>query len=434
MQPTKRLWFLTGAGILLTGMAALVYQHKIVFFLYNAILLVLCWLDYRQSKPEFKIWRENEEKLSLFCEEEMGWGIRNEGSTQLHIEVADGVPDFNFDIVASKAATTLESGGYAHLSYKLIPKKRGFYIFEETFVRYLSRWGLLYRHLHLTMPGQVKVYPNLRDLRKYRLMVYGGYLMRGGKRVWHQRGEGLEFESLREYVYGDSYNKINWKATAGMNKPIINQYEVEKNQDVIALIDSGRAMSYEVRGYKKLDLAINTALILSDIANLTGDKSGLMVFNTKVQQYVKPASGAAHRNQLMEALYTVDYSRDASNFGEAFVYLSHHQKKRSLIFMFTEFETMDEAAEYLNVLPLIAKRHLVILFMMTKEKVIEFAKDHANKDEEMFIKGAAYEILTERQKILSVLRRSGIMCIECLPDSLTTEVVNQYIQLKHRHV
>lgn len=433
MQPTKKLIGFVAVGLLLTGLGAVLFLHTQVFLLYNGILLTFVVMDYYISKPTFEISRDFDPNLSLYANENVGFMVYNKSGNPLLIKIKDTVPDFRFQIIESIAEGVIEPHEKKRLFYQIQPKKRGIYTFTSVHVAYLSRLKLIYKHIIYDMKAEVKVYPNLKDLKKYRLMVYGGYIMRGGKKVWNKRGEGLEFESLREYIYGDAYTKINWKATASMNKPIVNQYEVEKNQDVIALIDSGRAMSYEVRGYKKLDLAINTALILSDIANISGDKSGLMVFNTEVQQYVKPGSGGLHRNKLLEALYTIDYSRNTSNFGSAFAYLSHQQKKRSLIFMFTEFETMDEAHEYMKVLPQIARKHLVILFMMVKEKVVALTHDTATSDEALFLKGSALEILEERKKIIASLRRAGIMCIECLPDTLTTEVINHYIQLKRRH-
>ncbi|PKM93644.1 MAG: hypothetical protein CVU84_14865 [Firmicutes bacterium HGW-Firmicutes-1] len=433
MQPTKRLIFLAALGVIFTGLGALIYLHIFIFFFYNIMLLALILVDYRITKESFEIVRDYDPKLSLFAEEEMGFVVYNKSKYPLALRIKDTIPDFAFELVTDYAIGKVMPHEKERIFYTLNPKKRGIYSFTEIYVAYLSRLKLINKHVVYEMKADIKVYPNIKDLKKYRLMVFGGYIMRGGKKIWNKRGEGMEFESLREYIYGDAYSKINWKATASMNKPIINQFEIEKNQDVIALIDSGRAMSYEVRGYKKLDLAINTALILSDIANSSGDKSGLMVFNTEVQQYVKPATGGQHRNKLLEALYTIDYSRETSNFGEAFTYLTHQHKKRSLIFMFTEFETLDEANEYMKVLPEISKRHLVILFMMTKEKVVDLSSSTAILDEALFLKGAALEILEERKKIIASLKRSGIMCVECLPDSLTTDVINHYIQLKRKY-
>lgn len=433
MQPTKRLIGLSAIGIVLTGTGALFYLHIPVFLMYNGILLLLVMTDYFISKASYEITRELEPNLSLFAQESIGFLVYNKSKIPLSIKIRDTLPDFRFNIISDTAQGIVLPHEKKLLTYEIQPRKRGIYTFTDVHVTYLSRLKLLNKFIVYDMKTEVKVYPNLKDLKKYRLMVFGGYIMRGGKKVWNKRGEGLEFESLREYIYGDAYSKINWQATASMNKPIVNQYEVEKNQDIIALIDSGRAMSYEVRGYKKLDLAVNTALILSDIANISGDKSGLMVFNTEVQQYVKPGSGGLHRNKLLEALYTIDYSRDTSDFGGAFAYLSHRQKKRSLIFMFTEFETMDEAQEYIKVLPQVARRHLVILFMMIKEKVAALTDDTATTDEGLFLKGSALEILEDRKKILTSLKRTGIMCVECLPETLTTEVINHYIRLKRKH-
>lgn len=433
MQPSKKMILVACGGLFVSGLFAMINMHKVVFIIYNTCLIIATVVDHYMTKETFKIERSHSEKLSLGEEENISFSVYNTGDTPLNIKIKDTIDQFAFDKIIDIATGIITPHEKEAISYTILPKKRGLFKLDTIHIAYLSRYKLLYKYKTEDLPMDIKVYPDLKDLRKYRLMVINGNLMRGEKKIWNKRGEGLEFESLKEYVSGDPYNKINWKATARENKPITNQYEIEKNQDVIAVIDSGKAMSYEVRGYKKLDLAINTALILSDITNATGDKSGLMVFNREVQQYVKPSSGSAHRNKLMEALYTVEYSRDMSDFSIAFTHLSSYQKKRSIICIFTEFETMDEAEEYVKILPLISKRHLVMLFMMTKEKVIALTEGEKTENKDIFIKGAALEILNERKRILGLLRRSGIMCIECTPETLTTEVINRYIMLKQKN-
>lgn len=433
MRPTKKMLALAGFGIVLVALGALVYQHKLVFFLYYGGLIGISFWDFVKSKPTFQVTRCHEHQLSLFATEEMTLEVYNQSDKVLHIWIKDHLPDFHFERKTLQATGVIKPHEKGLVSYEIVPKRRGIYTFERLYVGYLSQMNLMTKYMTLEQAAEIRVYPNMKDLKKYRLMVYSGYEVRGSKRVWHKRGESLEFDSLREYVQGDDYRRINWRATATSNKPIVNQYIVEKNQDIIALIDTGRAMSYEVRGYKKLDLAINTALILSDIANMSGDKSGLMAFNTQVQAYVKPGSGAGHRHQLMENLFTIQYNRETSNFQTAFMALNQFHKKSSILFVFTDFETMDEATEYLNVLPLISRRHLVLLFMMTKEKVVTLTQDISGGDEALFLKGTAIELLSERQKIIQTLRRQGIMCMECTPETLTTEVINHYIRLKQTH-
>ena len=434
MQLSRRTVFASILILLFVGAAAPFGLAPLVFVLLNLVLAIVILLDRLQSRPDFEIRRVGDERLSLFAEEEMALEVYNRSTYPLQIDLRDEVPDFHFEVRSPVISAVIPPHGKAVLAYGLIPKKRGIYDFPAVHARISTRLGLSHSHIRRELPGRFKVYPNLKDLHKYRLMVFGGYLSASGKRIWNQRGSGMEFESLRHYVSGDSYRKINWNATARSNVPIVNQYEVERNQDVIAVIDAGRPMSYEVRGCRKLDLAVNTALILSDIANLTGDKSGLLVFNTEIGTWIAPGKGSAHRLKMMEGLFDVDYTRETSNWKLLFGHVGRHVKKRSILVLFTEFETADEADDLLQCLPFLSGRHLVMIFMMVAEKVEALAQTAPKDDSGIFLKTAALEMLEERHAILSRIRKTGVMCHECLPEELGIDVINRYIALKRRNL
>jgi uncharacterized protein (DUF58 family) len=245
-------------------------------------------------------------------------------------------------------------------------------------------------------------------------------------------GRGTSFESLREYVAGDEYRKINWSATARSSKPIINQYEPEKNQHVYMFIDTGRPMSYSVRGYRKLDLAVNTALVLSDIVNQNGDQSALLLFNTEVNNMIAPGKGAAHRNRILEALYNIDYTNQTSNYDDAFYYFKRKERHRSIVFLFTDFETVEEAENMLKILPIISKNNLVAVILIKNERLEEIGSQKVRNQEEVFDKGVALELINERRKIISLLNKRGVFCIECEAEKVEITAINQYIQIKNK--
>ena len=198
-------------------------------------------------------------------------------------------------------------------------------------------------------------------------------------------------------------------------------------------VDSGRPMSYTVRGNKKLDLAINTALVLSDVVNQNGDKSALLVFNTEVNNLIAPGKGAGHRNKILEALYHIEHTNQTSNYEEAFYHFKKNERHRSVIFLFTDFETLEEAESMLKVLPLVSRNHLVVIVLIKSESLEKIAEQKLKNTEDLFNKGVALELLEERKKIINLLNRRGVFCMECEAEKVEFAAVNKYIQMKSKN-
>jgi len=272
---------------------------------------------------------------------------------------------------------------------------------------------------------EFKVYPNLKDLRRFRLMTQKNRLLPRGEKTVRLFGPGTEFESLRTYVEGDDYRKINWPVTAREMRLIVNDYQIEKNQPVFLMIDGGRPMSYSVRGYKKLDYAINAALVLSDIVNQKGDQSGLLVFDKEVRSIIMPGKGEAHRNNLMEALYHIQETRSTSNYEAAFRTLCKRQKRRSLVFIFTDFETLEEASELTAHIAQLKRRHFPIVVFMKNDKLIALSDD-----KDAFVQEVAQSFLEERKQLFRVLNAMTIPNVETAAENFSVTAVNQYLALR----
>jgi uncharacterized protein (DUF58 family) len=285
----------------------------------------------------------------------------------------------------------------------------------------------------LNAPREYKVYPNVKDLKKYRIMAIKNKHLSDGNKTFKRLGDGREFESLRDYVIGDDYRRINWKATARENKPIINQYEPEKNQHIYALVDTGRSMSYSIRGQRKLDMAINTALVLTDIANQNGDLSGVMTFNVEVENFLSPGKGIGHRNQIMETLYHIEATNESSNFEEAFIRFKTKEKRRSMIVLFTDFEIVYEAKEMLKSISILSKTHIVMIFLIKDDKYEKVINSKPKTEKERIRVAVAHEMIGNRKRLIKVLNSMGIMCHECESEKLSTKVINSYLELKNRH-
>ncbi len=415
-------------------LAAFINMSWFVFVLYNLLCLTLLFVDYHISpdRNKVEVVREGNENLSIYEEEPISFRVHNKSIFPLKIELQDAFPDFHFDIQNQRIASLVLPNEKKILEYRVVPTKRGNFDFKKPSISFEGRLGLCKKAYKLDLSRQYKVYPNMKNLRKYRLSICNNRFLKQGQKNLKLLGKGTAFESLREYVRGDEYRKINWKATSRYGKPIVNQYEPEKNQHVYMMIDTGRVMNQTVRGFRKLDLVVNTSLILSDMINQNGDESGLLLFNTGVTDFIMPGKGLAHRNKIMDTLYDIDYSSEASNYEDALFQIKKKERHRSIIFLFTDFETEDEAKDLLKWLPIIGKNHLVMIILIKNEKVEKIAEQSVKDVEGMFTKGVALDMLLEREYMIGMLNKKGIFCKEFEPEKLETSVVNRYIHVKNK--
>lgn len=433
MSITKRFILLLSFGIVLLIPGFFLKNSLTIFIIYNLICAALLIIDYSITPNSSILSIEAMESynLSIYEREEIAFSVYNKGDYRVYVEMKDEIPDFNFKADSKLMTGFVDPKEKEVLKYEVIPQKRGAFSFKGLHVRYMGKLGLCMKTFRLDLNREYKIYPNLKNLRKYRLSICNNRSFKQGQKSLKMLGRGTSFESLREYVPGDEYRKINWKATARGNKPIINQYEPEKNQHVHMLIDTGRPMSYTVNGHRKLDMVVNTALVLSDIVNQNGDQSALLLFNTEVNNMVMPGKGAAHRNKILEALYHIDHTNETSNYDDAFYHLKRKERHRSIVFLFTDFDTVEEAENLLKVLPVISRNHVIVIILIKNENLIAASEVKIRNREDMFNKGVALELLEERQKLINLLNRRGVFCIECPSEKLEFTTINKYLQVKN---
>ncbi len=433
---TRRFIYLLSFGIVVLTLGIILNNSLTIFILYNLLCAALLLVDYFISPNEADLFieRVGDESLSIYEKEAIEFEVFNKTSRVLKLELVDEIPEFHFEVQNKIMKGFVKPHEKVKFGYFVLPTKRGAFTFKKLHVKCEGNLKLCTKIFKINLDREYKVYPNLKNLRKYRLSVVNNRQLKQGQRNLKILGRGTSFESLREYVSGDEYRKINWPATARSNKPIINQYEPEKNQHVYMFIDTGRPMSYTVRGYRKLDLAVNTALVLSDIVNQNGDQSGLLLFNTEVDNMIAPGKGAAHRNKILESLYHVDFTNQTSNYDDAFYYFKRKERHRSIVFMFTDFETVEEAENILKVLPIITKNHLVVIILIKNENLEQISSEDIKNQEEMFDKGVALELLSDRKKIINLLNRRGVFCIECPAEKVELAAINQYVEIKNKNL
>ncbi len=286
------------------------------------------------------------------------------------------------------------------------------------------------------MPGApvtVKVYPSFLQLKRYQLMAGTDNHFMGTKKN-RRLGHSLEFEKIKDYVTGDDVRTINWKATARSNNLMVNTFTDTRQQQIYCVIDKGRNMKMPFEGMTLLDHSINAALAMLNIALMKQDNAGLITFANEVDDVIIAERRSSQLSRIMETLYAQQTGFKESDY-EGLWYLVHKRlSQRSLILLFTNFETYSSLERQLPALKKMASRHLlcVIFFQNTLLKAIK--ESHPDDIEGIYIKTIAEQFDFEKRQIVKTLRRYGIMSILTTPGELSTAVINKYLELKERQM
>jgi len=400
----------------------------LVFAVYNLFLLFLWLVDVcvSPSARDFSVARHPAEKLSHLAENTVAFTVGNPSPFLMRVDAVDTVPPRHFKVTGRSASGTVGPDTERTFEYGVIPSKRGAFTFPAVHLRVTGRLGLSTQYDVRECPAEYKVYPNLKDMQRYRLVMQQRRKLPPGEKSIRLCGTGAEFESLHPYVEGDDYRRINWNVTARENRLIMNRYQTEKNQPVFLLIDAGRPMTYEVGGYKKLDYAINAALVLADIVNQKDDQSGLMVFDRTVRTVLSPGKGPAHRNALMEALYHIEETRHTSDYAGAIRTLCERQKQRSVVFIFTDFDNIEEGEALTEQLALLKRRHFPILIFMKNEALPALLARTAHEE----VREVIRESLRDRAVLFRRLNALSIANTETEAESFSLAAVNRYLQVR----
>lgn len=433
MIPTFRLLcFLLLGSLLVIGVAF----APVLLWLALAYLVlvgVLVGADYIvTTKPEaIEVERINDTKLSLGADNLITVLLANRGSRALNIQLRDEYPyQFQSDTVILSCA--LAPYDIYEARYHVRPLQRGDYQFGDVNIRYRSTLGMFVRQVRYPTAAAVKVYPNVLDVRKYDLLSRKGLLFELGLRAARVFGGGTEFERLREYNTDDEFRRINWKATARRGKPIAAEYETERSQYVMSVIDTGRLMRPPIGDLAKLDYVINTALLLSYVATLKSDHVGLLTFADEVRTYLAPKRGKGQFYQMLDALYNVQFEPVEADYSRALAYLGVKQKRRSLVVLFTDLVTLDAARPLISQMARLAQHHLPLCVVISDPNITGLAAQPPNDSDAVYQRAVAEMLIDERRVVLDTLNRSGVMTIDVPADKLTVSVINKYLELKAR--
>lgn len=435
MRLTFRLVLLVALGaipLLFVGAAPWLLLAVLV---YNALLAACAVADYLATPAPahaLTLDRVVDEKLSLGADNPVTIEARSRVGHDLRVTLRDEPPfQFTLDSPTERVFTLPGSRGL-RFTYHVQPPAKGDFTFGDLYVQYPGRLGLVVRQARIPARQVVKVYPNLREMEKYELLARRGRLMQMGLRSAKMRGGGSEFESLREYVPGDEYKKIDWSATARRGKLISRQYEAERSQNIMILLDTGRTMLQPVQKMAKLDYVVNTALMLSYVAAASDDKVGLLAFDAETRAFLPPAKSKAQVYQILENLYNLEARMVESDYKEAFQNLATRWRRRSLVVLFTDLVDPDSSAQILDAVPIIEGLHRVVCVTVSDPNITQAAKAAPETGADVYAKAVAQQVLQERRQAISVLKRRGVWTIDSPPENLSADLINHYLDLKSR--
>jgi uncharacterized protein (DUF58 family) len=444
MRVTKLLIWLAVAGIatliISIRVPVLIYYTAVYDILLAGALLADVSLTSKPSKM-VSVERRHTEQLSLGTSNRITViaCLRPEAarasfiSRSVEILVHDDPPS-EFGVEGAVEAQLLLTANEREASfvYTVEPHRQGDYTFGKTHLLVHGPLGLIERFDTQPTNFAVKVYPNLQETEKYDMLARKGLLMQVGIRSMRMRGSGNEFESLREYVVGDEYRKIDWPATARRGKLISRQYNVEKAQNIVLVLDCGRNMLQQVQKMTKLDFAINTALMLGYVAASQDDKVGLVAFDAEMRTFIPPAKGKAQVFRLLSSLYNISAQMAESDYRAGFIEFLSRWRRRSLVVFFTDLVDPESSSEIITAISLVEKRHRVLCVTVADPTILAAAAIDPVNETEVYKKSVALQVLQERRSAISLLKRRNVWTIDSPPEALSADLINHYLELKAR--
>lgn len=400
-----------------------------IFIAFTVIDLLLLFA----TRQHITATRTTPEKLSNGDENPVQVNIESRYSFPIHAKVIDEIP-FQFQLRSFEIKRTISANTADAFEYTLRPTERGEYYFGKLNIYVSSPLHLVARRFMFGDGYMVPTYPSYLQLRKYDLMAFSNRLFEYGLKKIRRIGHTMEFEQIKDYIPGDDIRTINWKATAKKNQLMVNQFQDERSQNVYMAIDKGRVMKMPFEGLSLLDYAINSTLVLSNVILKKGDKSGMFTFSKKVENRVAAERRSGQMQKVLETLYNVNTNFFESDYSRLYADIKKNINQRSLILLYTNFETLDGLYRQLPYLKGIAKSHLLVVVFFENTELTEVINSKAQNVQEVYDKVIAEKFAFEKRLIVNELRKYGIYSVLTTPENLTIDSINKYLEIKARGI
>lgn len=432
---SRRFYILLALGFVPLSLAWNFPVLKYVVLAFDILLIIAAIVDYfisRKLPEEFKITREFARRFAIGDENIVNLRVENITDRDFYIELKDEYPP-EMDLNEKREADFFaEAQTFSDFYYGVTPPKRGKYEFGKTAVRFYSKLGLVWCQTELCEAESVKVYPNMRRAREMELKALGATNFLAVQRKSVRRGEGREFESMRDYVRGDELRHISWTTTAKRSKLTTRQYQIERDQTIIVALDAGRLMTGRIGDETKFDTGIHASLALMSAAAKGGDNCGLVVFGRNIKKYLPPKKGLSHIEGVLEALHDLEPELIEPSYKRAFQYISAHSKKRSFIVILTDLVDKESSKELINSLRLLRPRHLPLVVTIGDRDLNATVSEVPNNIVEVFTQSAAEEIILQRDAALRQVEMLGGLALDVTTQTLAPNLLQTYLRVKER--
>lgn len=378
---------------------------------------------------DLEIQREVDARLFIGVDATVRLQVHNRARVPVTLQLRDAPPAALGDGELGPPVT-VAAGEMRTLEYSVRACDRGSYQFPEVWARWWSPWALWRRQHRFPVASTVAVYPDIRALTDVSPLMIRKMYSELGIKEQRRRGQGTEFDHIKEHTPDDGTTGIDWKATARRCKPMVRQYRIEQNHDVVIGVDTGRLMGSRVQGITKLDHAINATLLLGRVCLVSDDRPGVLTFNSGIQRFVKPAGDRGQMERLLRSLHDLESDFSETNFRRVLAYLATHQKKRSLVILLTDFVHGQADHQLVETVMSLSRRHLVLFVALRDPFLDDLARALPTSDEQTYRKVVAQGIEEDRRVVLRTLRSRGVHTLDLQPAQVTQRVINRYLQLR----
>lgn len=383
------------------------------------------------AKDPLSVSRKVNDRLNLGDDNAIVLSIANDTNQVINFSMIEGYP-VEMQIRSIVLKGTLLPDTSKSFNYVFTPKSRGTFKFGDVFIIMRSIFFMASRRIDIPLAQQVDVYPSVLQMKKYELLVFQQQKTTAGIKKIRRLGNNSEFEQIKSYVQGDDPKWINWKATSRRNELMVNQYQEEKSQSIYCIIDKSRSMQMEFNGLSMLDYSINSSLVFTNIALRKGDKAGLITFSDKIGTLLPAEKAGGQMRRIQELLFNQRSFYKEGNYDVLYQSIRRTVKSRSLLMLYTNFETEFAMRRAIPMLRRLNQKHVLVVIFFQNSELQELAYAPSKSIQEVYQSTVAERMISLKSRIARELRKNGIQTVLTLPEDLSINTINKYLELKAR--
>lgn len=428
---TDRFFYFLGAVVFVFFVSFLIQP----FFYVGLSLLAFCaillitdtFLLYK--KTNILIERTVPSVFSLSDKNKVSLSVKNQSGLDLKIKIIDEVP-YQFKERDFLILTTLKKDKTETINYYLQPTIRGEYLFGDINAFVKTAIGLIAKKEITKSTKNIAVYPSIIQMKQQELVAMHHPSFTQGENKIRKIGRSYEFDQIKQYVPGDDTRNINWKATSTQNELMVNHYEDERSQQIYSIIDKSRVMKTPFNDLTLVDYAINSSLAFSNIVLKKEDKAGIISFSQKVDTSLKADKGNRHLKKIMYALYKEKYDYSEANYEALYYTIRRSISNRSLLFLYTNFDSFYALERNIPILRMINRYHLLVVVFFENTELEKYSQNNSKTVLDIYQHTIAKKFILEKNQIVKELGKHGIQAIKCAPEDLSANTINKYLELK----